>query len=125
MNSAKPVDKAIAETACRQPNAVAVVIGPRSLSYGELRNRVENLGGRLSGLGVGPGDRVGLFTERSADAVVMMLAILEAGAAWLPLDPKLPKARLDTLIEDARPMFGACSQLSGWAGAGASYFAGS
>jgi amino acid adenylation domain-containing protein/non-ribosomal peptide synthase protein (TIGR01720 family) len=48
---------------------------------------------------------VGLFTERSADSVVMMLAILEAGAAWLPLDPLLPKARLNTLIEDARPRF--------------------
>jgi amino acid adenylation domain-containing protein/non-ribosomal peptide synthase protein (TIGR01720 family) len=105
LNSAQLVGKAIAETSCRQPNAVAVIDGPRSLSYGELRNRVENLAGRLSGLGLGLHDVVGLFTERSVDAVVMMLGILEAGAAWLPLDPKLPKARLNTLIEDARPRF--------------------
>jgi amino acid adenylation domain-containing protein/non-ribosomal peptide synthase protein (TIGR01720 family) len=105
LNAPESVDKAIAETASRQPKAVAVVDGPRSLSYGELRGRVENLAGRLSGLGVGAGDRVGLFAERSVDAVIMMLAILEAGAAWLPLDPSLPKARLNALVEDARPSF--------------------
>ena len=103
VNSTQLVDKAIAETARRYPNAVAVVDGPQALSYSELRSRVENLAARLSGLGVGAGDRVGLFTERSVDAVIMMLAILEAGAAWLPLDPSLPKSRLDALIEDAKP----------------------
>jgi len=101
-NSVHLVDKAIAETARRQPNAVAVVDGPRSLSYGELRSRVANLAARLSGLGVGSGDRVGLFAERSVDAVVMMLAILEAGAAWLPLNPSMPKGRLNALLEDAK-----------------------
>jgi amino acid adenylation domain-containing protein/non-ribosomal peptide synthase protein (TIGR01720 family) len=105
LNAPQSVDKAIAETASRQPKAVAVVDGPRSLSYGELHGRVENLAGRLSGRGVGAGDRVGLFAERSVDEVIMMLAILEAGAAWLPLDPSLPKARLNALVEDARPSF--------------------
>lgn len=103
LNSVHLVDKAIAETAHRHPNAVAVVDGPRSLSYGELRSRVENLAARLSGLGVGSGDRVGLFAERSVDAIVMMLAILEAGAAWLPLNPSMPKGRLNALLEDAKP----------------------
>jgi amino acid adenylation domain-containing protein/non-ribosomal peptide synthase protein (TIGR01720 family) len=103
LNSAQLIDKAIAETARRHPNALAVVDGPQSLSYCELRSRVENLAARLSGLGLGAGDWVGLFTERSVDAVVMMLAVLEAGAAWLPLDPSLPKGRLEALIEDAKP----------------------
>jgi amino acid adenylation domain-containing protein/non-ribosomal peptide synthase protein (TIGR01720 family) len=101
--SAQLADKAIADTARHRPNALAVVDGLRSLSYGELRGRVENLAGRLSGLGVGAGDRVGVFAERSADAVVMMLAILEAGAAWLPLDPSYPKTRLNELLNDAKP----------------------
>jgi amino acid adenylation domain-containing protein/non-ribosomal peptide synthase protein (TIGR01720 family) len=105
LKSAQLVDKAIAETARRHPNAVAVVDGPRSLTYSELRSRVENLAARLSGLGLGAGDQVGLFTERSVDAIVMMLAILEAGAAWLPLDPSLPKKRLNALVEDAKPKF--------------------
>ncbi|MFL6386305.1 MAG: amino acid adenylation domain-containing protein [Terriglobales bacterium] len=105
LNFPQSVDKAIAETARCHPNAVAVIDGLRSLSYSELRGRVENLARRLSGLGVGAGDRVGLFAERSVDAVIMMLAILEAGAAWLPLDPSLPKARLNALVEDARPSF--------------------
>jgi len=105
LNSSRLVDKAIAETAHCYPNAVAIIDGLRSLSYSELRGRVENLARRLSGLGVGAGDRVGLFAERSVDAVIMMLAILEAGAAWLPLDPSLPKARLNALVEDARPRF--------------------
>jgi amino acid adenylation domain-containing protein/non-ribosomal peptide synthase protein (TIGR01720 family) len=105
LKSAQLVDKAIAETARRHPNAVAVVDGSRSLTYSELCSRVENLAARLSGLGLGPGDRVGLFAERSVDAVIMMLAILEAGAAWLPLDPSFPKGRLDALLEDAKPKF--------------------
>jgi amino acid adenylation domain-containing protein/non-ribosomal peptide synthase protein (TIGR01720 family) len=103
LNSAQLVDKAIAETAHRHPNAAAVVDGPRSLTYSDLRSQAENLAARLSGLGLGAGDRVGLFTERSVDAVVMMLAVLEAGAAWLPLDPSLPKTRLNALLEDAKP----------------------
>lgn len=102
-NPAQLVDKGIAETARRHPNAVAIVDGLRSVPYSELRSRVENLAARLSGLGLGTGDRVGLFTERSVDAVVMMLAVLEAGAAWLPLDPSLPKRRLNALLEDAKP----------------------
>ena len=105
LKSAQLVDKAIAETARRHPNAVAIVDGPRSLTYNELRSRVENLAARLSGLGLGPGDQVGLFTERSVDAIIMMLAILETGAAWLPLDPSLPKGRLNALLEDAKPKF--------------------
>jgi len=104
-NSVQLVDKAIAETARRHPNAIAIIDGPRSLSYRKLRSRVENLAARLSGFGLGPGDRVGLFTERSVDAVVMMLAILEAGAAWLPLDPSSPKRRLNALLEEAKPKF--------------------
>jgi len=103
LNSAQLVDKAMAETARRHPNAVAIIDGAQALSYGELRSRVENLAARLSGLGLGTGDRVGLFTERSVDAIVMMLAILEAGAAWLPLDPSLPKRRLNALLEEAKP----------------------
>jgi amino acid adenylation domain-containing protein/non-ribosomal peptide synthase protein (TIGR01720 family) len=105
LKSAQLVDKAIAETARCHPNAVAVVDGSRSLTYSELHSRVEHLAARLSGLGLGSGDRVGLFTERSVDAVVMMLAILEAGAAWLPLDPSFPKKRLNALVEDAKPKF--------------------
>src|SRR5580765_3598750 len=103
LNSAQLVDKAMTETARRHPNAVAIVDGAQALSYGELRSRVENLAARLSGLGLGTGDRAGLFAERSVDAIVMMLAILEAGAAWLPLDPSLPKRRLNALLEDAKP----------------------
>jgi amino acid adenylation domain-containing protein/non-ribosomal peptide synthase protein (TIGR01720 family) len=97
------VDKAVAETARRRPSGVAIIEGPCSLSYGELRGRVENLAARLSGLGVGAGDVVGVFSERSIDAIVMMLAVLEAGAAWLPLDPSYPKKRLDALVDDAQP----------------------
>ena len=105
LNSAQLVDKAIAETARRHPNGVAVIDGRQSLTYSELRSRVENLATRLSGLGLTHGDRVGLFTERSVDAVVMMLAILETGAAWLPLNPSFPETRLNALLEDAKPKF--------------------
>src|SRR5581483_3677843 len=53
--------------------------------------------------GIGPGSRVGVCLERSPDLVVALLAVLKAGAAYVPLDPAYPMARLTQIVDDARP----------------------
>ena len=58
----------------------------------------------LAGQGVGPGQCVALLLSRSAEAIVAMLAVLKTGAAYLPIDPALPAARIGFMLDDAAPM---------------------
>ena len=82
-------------------DAVAVELGERALTYGELARRAERVAVRLRGAGVGPGDVVGLCFERSPELLAAMLGALQAGAAYLPLDPSYPADRLAFMIEDS------------------------
>jgi len=90
------------EQAARTPDAVAVVSEDRSLTYGELDRRANQLAHHLLGLGVGPGRLVGLVAERAVETLVGLLAIWKAGAAYVPLDPAYPRERLAHVLEDAR-----------------------
>ena len=85
----------------RTPDAVAVEAGPRHLTYAGLASAAGRLARHLRRHGVAPGDPVGLHVERSADAVVALLAILEAGAAYAALDPAFPRHRLAFMLGDA------------------------
>jgi amino acid adenylation domain-containing protein len=91
----------IAQQAALRPQATALVLDGQSLGYGELDLRANRLAHRLIGLGVGPEDKVGLAMERSLDMVVAMLAILKAGAAYVPLDPQYPAERLAYMVADS------------------------
>src|SRR5215207_6458032 len=82
----------------RAPEAVAVTFEGRSLTYRELEEASNRLAHLLAAHGVGPGQCVGLLLERSAQAVVAMLAVLKAGAAYLPIDPGLPDARIGFML---------------------------
>ncbi|MEU7551548.1 amino acid adenylation domain-containing protein [Streptomyces sp. NPDC044571] len=88
-------------SADRTPGAVALVDGARTLTYGELDERANELAHDLIARGVRAEDVVGVRLARSAGAVVAMLAVLKAGAAYLPLDPAHPAQRLAELAEDA------------------------
>ncbi len=99
----EPLHVRFRRQARRAPDAVAVAIDDRALTYGALARRVVTLAGRLRRAGVGPDDLVALCAERSIDLVVALLAILEAGGAYLPLDPGVPAARLELILEDAAP----------------------
>ncbi|HEX2568813.1 MAG TPA: non-ribosomal peptide synthase/polyketide synthase, partial [Polyangia bacterium] len=92
----------IATQAERDPRAIAVVFGKERLDYETLVRRARQLGHRLQREGVGPESIVGLCVERSSDLVVGLLGILEAGGAYLPLDPALPAERLAFMLADSR-----------------------
>ena len=88
----------------RAPEAVAVTFGDLSMTYRELDEAANRFAHLLSGYGVGPGARVALLLERSAQAVVAMLAALKTGAAYLAIDPALPAARMQFMLDDAAPI---------------------
>ncbi len=91
----------IEAVARRHPHAVALAMGDTSLSFGELNRRANRLAHRLIGLGVRPEARVGVALDRSIDLVVALLAVLKAGAAYVPLDPDYPRDRLDHMVADS------------------------
>jgi amino acid adenylation domain-containing protein len=95
------VHEGVAAQAERTPDAVAVLDGSESLTYAGLMTRALSLAGRLHALGVGPDVPVGLFLERSLDMMVAVLGVLEAGGAYLPLDPTWPAERLRLMLHDA------------------------
>ncbi|CAN3130011.1 non-ribosomal peptide synthase/polyketide synthase [Mycobacterium sp. smrl_JER01] len=98
------VPELFARQVARNPDGVALRCAGRSLTYRELDDTSNRLAHRLVGDGVRPGSCVALLTGRSADAVIAMLAVLKAGAAYLAIDPALPDQRLDFLLADAAPV---------------------
>jgi len=83
------------------PAAEALRCRDEGLSYRQLDERANRLARRLHALGVGPGSLVGLCLERSTEAVLAQLAVLKAGAAYLPVDPDWPRKRLEWTVADA------------------------
>ncbi|MGH9208099.1 MAG: AMP-binding protein, partial [Acidimicrobiales bacterium] len=88
----------------RAPETVAISCGARSWTYREVEEAANRLAHRLAGQGVGPGERVALLLERSAEAIVAILAVLKAGAAYLPIDPAHPWERIGFMVADAVPI---------------------
>ena len=88
----------------RTPEAVAISCGGRSMTYRELDETANRLAHLLAGTGVGPGGCVALLFPRSAEAIVAVLAVLKTGAAYLPIDPGLPAARIGFMVADAAPI---------------------
>ena len=85
------------------PDAVALVSDEAELTYAELHGRANRLARWLIGQGFGADDIVGLRMTTSIEFIVAMLAILKAGAAYLPIDPAYPDDRIEYLVTDARP----------------------
>lgn len=85
----------------RTPDAVALVDGGIARTFAELNRDVNRLAHHFRNLGAGPDILVGICLERSLQLVVGALAILKAGAAYVPLDPSYPQDRLHLMSEDA------------------------
>lgn len=95
------VHDAVAEQARKGAERAAVVGRGGRLTYGELDARVNQLARHLRASGIGRRDLVGVHLGRSVDLPVALLAVLRAGAAYVPLDPTFPDARLAFMAEDA------------------------
>jgi amino acid adenylation domain-containing protein len=85
----------------RTPGALALAWDGGSLTYGALARRALELAGRLRAQGVGPESVVALRIERSPELVIAAIAVLEAGTAYLPIDPAHPQERADWIVRDA------------------------
>ncbi|WP_184728839.1 non-ribosomal peptide synthetase [Saccharopolyspora phatthalungensis] len=101
--SAATLPRLFEEQAARTPDALAVTFGARNLSYAELNARANQLAHHLIDHGVGPEQLVALALPRSAELVVALIAVLKAGAAYLPLDPGHPAERIRYVLGDAQP----------------------
>ncbi|MCV7117187.1 amino acid adenylation domain-containing protein, partial [Mycobacterium nebraskense] len=88
----------------RTPGAVAVTFDGRSMTYREVDRASNRLAHLLIGHGVGRGQCVAVLFNRCADAIVAILATLKAGAAYLPIDPAHPPARIEFMMADAAPI---------------------
>lgn len=100
-----PIHRLFERQAARTPHAVAVrqVAGPAQWTYAELDQRANRIAGHLAAQGVGRGDRVAVLLPRSPDLLATLLGTWKAGAAYIPLDPSYPDARLTFMLADAAP----------------------
>ncbi|MFW0794704.1 amino acid adenylation domain-containing protein [Gordonia sp. CPCC 205515] len=92
-----------ADTVAAHPDRTAVTWGATRLSYREIDTRSAHLAARLQSDGVGRGDFVALALPRSSDQVTAVLAVLRAGAAYVPIDPHYPQSRIDDILGDVAP----------------------
>ncbi|QBE63372.1 non-ribosomal peptide synthetase/type I polyketide synthase [Pseudoduganella lutea] len=84
--------------AARDPDAVALRCGLETMTFGALDARANRLAHALLARGVRPEDRVAVCLPRTADLPVALLAVLKAGAAYVPVDPAYPAAYIDTVL---------------------------
>ena len=85
------------------PDAVAAICDDESITYCRLNARANQLARHLIAQGVAPECMVGVSLPRSIELVVTLLAVLKSGAAFLPLEPDQPQARIDAILSEARP----------------------
>ncbi|OBK67251.1 non-ribosomal peptide synthetase [Mycobacterium colombiense] len=88
----------------RAADAVAITCGERSWTYREVDESANQLAHLLTEQGAGPGQRVAVVIPRSAEAVVAIFAVLKTGAAYVPIDPSVPEARLQFVLGDSAPV---------------------
>lgn len=97
------IHHAFLRVASEQGAAPAVLCDGRVLSFAELAQQAQSVARHLQGLEVGPDDRVGICLERNEALLIAVLGVLASGAAYVPLDPEYPAARLRHIVADAEP----------------------
>jgi amino acid adenylation domain-containing protein len=100
----RPVHRLVEDQVDRTPAAVAVVAGGQALTYRELDDRANRLARLLIEHGAGPERVVAVVVTHTADTVVALLAVLKAGAAYLPVEPDHPRDRVAFMLADVRPV---------------------
>ncbi len=95
------VNERIEKWALDEPGRVAGSLDERSIGFGELNARANQLARYLIRLGAGPERIVAVHLKRSPELLIALLAILKAGAAYLPLDSSLPEKRMESVLDDS------------------------
>jgi amino acid adenylation domain-containing protein len=105
------------DSAARLPDKTAVMDRDRSLTYAELDARAGQVANLLRSLGVGNGDRVGMYVPKSLESVVAIYGVLKAGATYVPLDPSAPAHRIGYIAGNCgiRVMVTASAKQRAWA----------
>ena len=99
----QPVHVQFLNRANETPDAIAVIFESDRVTYLELANQAHRVSQALVDLGIGPGALVGVCMQRSPEMLATVVGVLLLGAAYLPLDPSDPAARLQTVLQDALP----------------------
>jgi amino acid adenylation domain-containing protein len=95
------LDGLLAQASNRWPTQPAVRAAGRTLTYTELNSAANRIAGALAGMGVARGDRVGLYMQKSPEAITAAYGIMRAGAAYVPLDPLAPPARCASIARNS------------------------
>ncbi|UII76109.1 amino acid adenylation domain-containing protein [Flagellimonas sp. HMM57] len=103
--SPSPLSELILRQAQKTPKRLAVEYGEKQIFYDDFQDQVNALTHQLIEQGVCPGDFVGVSLYRSEKLPILLLAILQSGAAYLPLDPNFPSKRLGYMLEDSNARF--------------------
>ncbi|MEO0769118.1 MAG: amino acid adenylation domain-containing protein, partial [Cyanobacteria bacterium J06649_4] len=101
--SAYCIHQLIEQQAKRTPDKIAVVFGELSITYAELNQRANQLAYELRSRGVAAGSYIAVCLHRSVELIVSILAVLKSGAAYVPLDPTYPSARIEYCLQDTTP----------------------
>ena len=96
-----PLHSLVETSVDREPSRTALVFEDESLTYIDLDRRANAIAHQLQDMGAVPGQLVGICLDRSPDMVATLLAVLKCGAAYVPLDPTYPSARISYVLEDA------------------------
>ncbi|MCV7347678.1 non-ribosomal peptide synthetase, partial [Mycolicibacterium rhodesiae] len=104
MSAPVSIPALFAEQVARVPDAVALSCGERSWSYRALDEATNRLAHVLVSHGAGPGQRVALLLPRSDEAIAAILAVLKTGATYVAIDPSVPEARMEFVLDDAAPV---------------------
>ncbi|MGX5439995.1 amino acid adenylation domain-containing protein [Bacillus thuringiensis] len=100
----KTINQLFEEQVERAPDNIAVVFKDQQLTYRELNERSNQLAKLLRNKGVKKNTIIGLMAERSLEMIIGIIGILKSGAAYLPIDPDTPKARIDYMLQDSHAM---------------------
>lgn len=100
-DESKLLHQSFEDIALKHPKKTALIFEDQKFTYAELNKKSDAVARRLNAVGIGRGDLVGLFIQRSPEMVAAAFGILKAGAAYLSLDPSYPSDRTKYCIEDS------------------------
>lgn len=101
----QPLNELLSKQAKKTPKNTALKFGHTEVSYEKMELQVNQLAHRLSSQGVTPGDFVGVCLPRSIELIVTLRALMQCGAAYIPLDPSYPVQRLNYMLKDSEAKF--------------------